>query len=69
MVKIDKNDLENIATLKKELKLKGITTVKIKKGNYEIELSSSNQSSIKNNSTSSVKENKNSHNNENKSAV
>ena len=69
MVKIDKNDLENIATLKKELKLKGITTVKIKKGNYEIELSSSNQSSAKSASTSSIKENKNLVKNENASTV
>ncbi len=40
MPKIDKTDLENISLIKKELKLKNITTVKIKKGNYEIELSS-----------------------------
>ena len=42
MVKIDKKDIANINFLKKELKLKKITTVKIKKGNYEIELSSEN---------------------------
>ena len=46
MPKIDKNDLENISILKKELKLKGITTVKIKKGNYEIELSSESSNII-----------------------
>ena len=40
MTKIDKNDLENINFLKKELKLKNIKSVKIKKGNYEIEISS-----------------------------
>ena len=39
MPKIDKTDLENISLIKKELKLKNITTIKIKKGNYEIELS------------------------------
>ena len=39
MPKIDKTDLENISLIKKEFKLKNITTVKIKKGNYEIELS------------------------------
>ena len=39
MTKIDKNDLQNMSLIKKELKLKNITTVKIKKGNYEIELS------------------------------
>ena len=40
MTKIDKNDLENIYFLKKELKLKNIQSIKIKKGNYEIEISS-----------------------------
>jgi acetyl-CoA carboxylase biotin carboxyl carrier protein len=39
--KIDKTDLENITFIKKELKLKNITSVRIKKGSYEIELSSS----------------------------
>ena len=41
MTKIDKNDLENINFLKKELKLKKIQSIKIKKGDYEIEISSS----------------------------
>ena len=41
MTKIDKNDLENINFLKKELKLKNIQSVKIKKGDYEVEISSS----------------------------
>ena len=41
MTKIDKNDLENINFLKKELKLKKIKSIKIKKGDYEIEISSS----------------------------
>ena len=40
MAKIDKTDLDNISLIKKEFKLKNITTIKIKKGNYEIELSS-----------------------------
>ena len=40
MTKIDKNDLENINYLKKELKLKNIKSIKIKKGDYEIEISS-----------------------------
>ena len=52
MAEIDKKDIANINFLKKELKLKKITTVKIKKGNYEIELSSLNiekkQTDIKN---------------------
>ena len=41
MPKIDKTDLENISLIKKELKIKNITSIKIKKGEYEIELSSS----------------------------
>ena len=36
MPKIDKIDLENIALIKKEFKLKNINTIKIKKGDYEI---------------------------------
>tara|TARA_B110000116_G_C16745431_1_gene540668 strand:- start:216 stop:671 length:456 start_codon:yes stop_codon:yes gene_type:complete len=40
MTKINKVDLENIFLIKKELKFKNITSVKIKKGTYEIELSS-----------------------------
>ena len=39
MTKINKTDLDNISLIKKEFKLKNITTIKIKKGNYEIELS------------------------------
>ncbi|SVC36362.1 uncharacterized protein METZ01_LOCUS289216 [marine metagenome] len=47
MTKIDKADLENISLIKKELNIKNITSVKIKKGDYEIELSSvSNSSAI-----------------------
>ena len=42
MTKIDKIDLENISIIKKELKLKNILNIKIKKGNYEIELSTTN---------------------------
>ena len=48
MPKIDKTDLENISLIKKEFKLKNITTIKIKKGNYEIELSSETKGIIKN---------------------
>ena len=40
MPKIDKTDLENISLIKKELKIKNITSIRIKKGEYEIELSS-----------------------------
>ena len=41
MTKIDKTDIENIKLIKKELKFNNITSVKIKKSDYEIELSSS----------------------------
>ena len=40
MVKIDKTDLENIQLISKETKLQNITSVRIKKGDYEIEISS-----------------------------
>ena len=39
MTKIDKTDLENIKIIRKETKINNITKVKIKKGDYEIELS------------------------------
>ena len=51
MTKIDKNDLENINFLKKELKLKNIQSIKIKKGDYEIEISSSENIQQSKNST------------------
>jgi len=41
MVKIDKNDIENIKLISKETKIKKINSVRIKKGNYEIEIRSS----------------------------
>ena len=40
MTKIDKIDIENISLLQKELKLKKINKIKIKKKDYEIEISS-----------------------------
>ena len=40
MVKIDKTDLENIQLISKETKLQSINSVRIKKGDYEIEISS-----------------------------
>ena len=40
MAKIDKTDIENIQLISKETKLHNITSVRIKKGNYEIEISS-----------------------------
>ena len=41
MAKIDKTDIENIQLISKETKLQNITSVRIKKGDYEIEISSS----------------------------
>ena len=40
MAKIDKTDIENIQLISKETKLQNINSVRIKKGNYEIEVSS-----------------------------
>ena len=40
MSKIDKTDIENIKLITKEAKLSNISRIKIKKGDYEIELSS-----------------------------
>ena len=38
MTKIEKTDNENIKNLEKELKSKNLSSIKIKKGNYEIEI-------------------------------
>ena len=60
MAKIDKTDLDNIKIISKEAKLKNITSVKIKKGNYEIEISSisdlSNKKVVQFNETKTNKE-------------
>ena len=42
MTKLDKTDIDNIKLLKKETKIGTLSKVKIKKGDYEIELSSEN---------------------------
>ena len=42
MTKIDKTDIQNINLIIKETSLKGVSKVKIKKNNYEIEISSDN---------------------------
>ena len=55
MTKIDKTDIENIKLIKKEGNLKNISKIKIKKNNYEIEITSGNFSLNK--STSQVIEN------------
>jgi len=46
MSKIDKTDLENIKLITKEAKLSNISRIKIKKGDYEIEISSESSSII-----------------------
>ena len=46
MTKIDKTDLENIKLITKETKLKNLSRIKIKKGDYEIELSSESSNVI-----------------------
>ena len=42
MTKIDKTDIDNINLIVKETKLKNVTKIKIKKNNYEIEITSNN---------------------------
>ena len=42
MTKIDKNDLENIKLIIKETKIDAVAKIKIKKNDYEIEITSSN---------------------------
>ena len=46
MSKIDKTDIENIKLITKETKLSNLSKIKIKKGDYEIELSSESASVI-----------------------
>ena len=46
MTKIDKIDLENIKIIRKETKINNISKIKIKKGDYEIELSSESSNVI-----------------------
>ena len=46
MTKIDKIDIENIKLITKESKLSNLSRIKIKKGDYEIELSSESSSII-----------------------
>ena len=46
MTKIDKTDIDNIKLITKEAKLSNLSRIKIKKGDYEIELSSESASVI-----------------------
>ena len=59
MPKISKIDLENISLIKKEFKLKNLNTIKIKKGDYEIEISTSNSISNPINTPIEIKDNQN----------
>ena len=43
MSKLDKTDIENIKLIISETKIKNVSKCKIKKGDYEIEISSDNQ--------------------------
>ena len=45
MTKIDKTDLENIKNIIKETDIQNVSKIKIKKNDYEIEISSNNYSS------------------------
>ncbi len=59
MTKIDKNDLENIKGLEKLLKSKNLDTIKIKKNNYEIEISAKKENIVNDNYTSNkIEDNK-----------
>ena len=49
MTKIDNKDIENIEYLKKALKSNNLGTIKIKKGEYEIEVSLRTESSLNSN--------------------
>ncbi len=51
-IRIDETDLENISFLKKELKLKSINSIRIKKGDYEIEIASISNFNTTNNNNS-----------------
>ena len=59
MRKIDKTDIENIKLITKEAKLTNLSRIKIKKGDYEIELSSESANVIapvsQKNPTSNIK--------------
>ena len=59
MPKINKIDLENISLIKKEFKLKNLNTIKIKKGDYEIEISTSSSISNPINTPIEIKDNQN----------
>tara|TARA_B100001964_G_C13865597_1_gene436401 strand:- start:105 stop:554 length:450 start_codon:yes stop_codon:yes gene_type:complete len=49
MTKIEKTDIENIKTLEKELKSRDLSSIKVKKGNYEIEISKKNRQTTEKN--------------------
>ena len=51
MTKIDKTDIANIKLIVKETDIDKISTVKIKKGDYEIEISSTSQNTYFQNKT------------------
>ena len=57
MNKIDKNDLQNISLIKKELKSKEVISIKIKKGDYEIELSAKSSLEVDPSITTSILKN------------
>ena len=50
MTKIDKTDIENVNLILKETDINGISKIRIKKNNYEIEITSENFSVINQNS-------------------
>ena len=67
MTKIDKIDIANIKLITKEIDLKNVSKIKIKKNNYEIEITTSNFSTITQNAQiadKSIEKNESSNTNE-----
>ena len=59
MTKIDKTDIENIKLIKSETKIGELSKIKIKKGDYEIEISAQSSNSFSSESDFSTKKNQN----------
>ena len=59
MTKIDKTDIENIKIIKTETNIKNPTKIKIKKGDYEIEISAQSSNSFSSESDFTTKKDQN----------
>ena len=67
MTKIEKKDIDNINTVIKEAKIKDVSSIRIKKGDYEIEISSKEVAKVNEKSlvVETITENKDLKNNNN----